>query len=219
MKASKFSVLSHRGLIPSLVGAALAVASVLAAMPAEAAPKAGRSAGNKPSISQPAATARASPAASPFAGTQWKAAPKAKTPSYYGGSTVRQQFNRRTIGEASGVKPAMRARAYKALDSNQSRGRFNNKEGRLPKVGVQGGKPQYEKLRLKDAPHNRKWSNGRVVVEQAAVSPKAKVAQPDLRPAETRGKGDLMTIQQRSGPAYVSRHYGDNGGKISRRIQ
>lgn len=215
MKASKFSFLSIGGMIPSLIAAALAVASLAAVTPTEAAQKVSRPAVSNPAVSQSATATRASP----FADTQWKAAPKAKTPSYYGGSTVKQQFNRRTIGEASGVKPGLRARAYKALDSNKSRGTFKNKEGKLPTVGVQGGKPRYQEVRLKDAPHTRKWANGRVVVERAPVSLKERVAKPDLRPTETRGKGDLKNIQQRSGPAYVSRHYGDGGGKISRRIQ
>lgn len=121
----------------------------------------------------------------PFRGTTpMKVVTPKPPPSYVGGATKSVHFNRQSVGGASGVNPALRARAYRALDSNPAKPYGNKGPVMLPKAGADGKALSYKEVRLKNGPHDRAYSNGRVVVGV--------------------GKDGART-----GPAYVSRHYGD----------
>ena len=137
----------------------------------------------------------------PASPSGWRTIPAPKAPSYIGGPTPKVTFNRLSVGGASGINPALRARAYRAIDEHGSKNFGNKGPVFLPRTDAQGNALKYREMRLREGDHARKYSNGRVTV---AVGPK-RVAIPGT---------DRTT--NLTGPAYVSRHHGDGGGRVVR---
>lgn len=148
--------------------------------------------------------AAAKPAAIPGAPASpsgWRTMPPPKAPNYIGGSTKAVTFNRLSVGGASGVNPALRARAYKAIDKHRSKNFGNKGPVFLPRIDAQGNALTYREVRLREGDHVRKYSNGRVTI---AVGPKL-----------VRIPGTDHTTSL-TGPAYLSRHHGEGGGRVVR---
>lgn len=114
-------------------------------------------------------------------------------------ATPKKDFNRGSVGGASGVNPGLRKRAYGVIDGLEKPGgaqsmglrshEFKN-DGRngstvLPKTTPSGESISYRTTYLRPNTPGRSYANGRV----------------------TTGS---------DGSAYVSRHHGDKGGKVKR---
>lgn len=115
------------------------------------------------------------------------------------GASTKTSFNRESIGPVSGVKPAVRQRAYKVIDG----------------LGKPGGA---RSMRLRSHEYKNDGRNGTVVLPK--LSPKGDPIKytttymREQRPGQTKFNARVVTSTD--GSAWISKHYGQDGGRVAR---
>lgn len=114
-------------------------------------------------------------------------------------ATPKKDFNRNSIGGASGVNRMLRQRAYKVIDGLE-------KPGGARAMG------------LRSHPFKNDGRNGSVVLPKSTSSGQpVSYATTYLRPnTPGRSLANGRVTTGSDGSAYVSRHHGDAGGKVKR---
>lgn len=108
-------------------------------------------------------------------------------------------FNRNAVGGASGVNPFLRQRAYNVIDG-------------LQKPGGAGA------MGLRSHAYRNDGRNGSTLLPKTTPSGKPiDYTTTYMRPyAKNRGSANARVVTGSDGSAWLSRHYGEKGGKVGR---
>lgn len=132
-----------------------------------------------------------------FAGAV-EAAPKPRKTTTPVAVAPQQTFNRNAMGGASGISPGMRTRSYAIADGLKRPG------------GAQA-------MGLKSRPYRNDGSRGSIVLPKIKSGKPVEYTSTNMRPRGHKRKwSNGRVITGSDGSIYVTRHYGQDGGKTKR---